>query len=114
MKDDCIFCKIAAGTAPATILHADDDVVAFRDVNPQAPTHVLLIPRRHVARLSELAPGESSVIAKIVDVANAVAREQGLADGFRIVVNNGRRAGETVPHLHAHLLGGRALRWPPG
>jgi histidine triad (HIT) family protein len=114
MNDDCIFCKIAAGTAPATILHADDEVVAFRDLNPQAPTHVLLIPRRHVARLSELAPGESSLVGKIVDVANALARAHGLADGFRIVINNGRRAGETVPHLHVHLLGGRALRWPPG
>lgn len=114
MNDSCIFCKIAAGTAPATILHADEHVVAFRDLNPQAPTHVLLIPRRHVARLSELLPGESSVVAKIVDVANVLAREHGLAGGFRIVVNNGRRAGETVPHLHVHLLGGRALRWPPG
>ena len=114
MSEPCLFCQIAAGTASAKVLHADEEVVAFRDIRPQAPTHVLVIPRRHVARLSALAAGESAIVAKIVDVANRLARDEGLADGFRIVVNNGPRAGESVPHLHFHLLGGRSLQWPPG
>ena len=114
MSEDCLFCKIAAGKIPARIVHQDDDVVAFLDINPQAPTHILLIPRRHVAQTLDLTANDGPVLGRIVEVANQIARERGLEDGFRLVVNNGPGAGQTVYHLHVHLLGGRALSWPPG
>ncbi len=114
MNDDCLFCKIAAGKLAAKIVHQDDDVVAFADINPQAPTHLLLIPRRHVATALDLKAEDGPVLGRIVEVANRIARERGLENGFRLVVNNGPGAGQTVYHLHVHLLGGRALGWPPG
>ena len=112
--EDCIFCKIVAGKLPAKFAYQDDEIVAFADINPAAPTHLLFIPRRHITQVLDLEAGDGPLFGRIVLAANRVARERGLEDGFRLVVNNGPGAGMTVPHLHVHLLGGRALRWPPG
>jgi histidine triad (HIT) family protein len=114
MNHDCIFCKIVAGELPATFVHQDADIVAIDDANPQAPTHVLVIPRRHIATLLEVGERDAPLIGRIHQVASAIARQRRLDNGFRVVVNNGRGAGQTVYHLHFHLLGGRPLQWPPG
>lgn len=114
MADD-LFCRIARGEIPATVVYQDDDIVAFRDISPQAPTHILLIPRKHIPDVLALAADDASLLGKIYAVAARLARDEGLAEsGFRVVVNNGPDAGQSVPHLHFHLLGGRALGWPPG
>ena len=112
--DACLFCRIARHEVPATIVHEEDEVVAFRDVNPQAPTHLLVIPREHIGRLSEAKPGHQALLGKLLFAAVELARKEGLAEGFRVVVNDGRGGGQTVFHLHVHLIGGRGLRWPPG
>ncbi len=114
MNDDCIFCKIIAGTIAATFVHQDDEVVAIADINPQAPTHVLIIPRRHIPTALDLQARDASLVGRIHEVAHRIARERHLENGFRVVVNNGPGAGQTVYHLHFHLLGGRPMRWPPG
>ena len=115
MSIDCLFCRIAAGEVPATLLHEDDLVLAFRDIQPHAPTHVLLIPRQHIASALELTDADGPVLGRLFAVAADVARAEGVAeDGYRLVTNVGREAGETVKHLHVHLLGGRTLTWPPG
>jgi len=107
---DCIFCKIAAGEIPSDTLYHDDEVVAFRDISPQAPVHVLVIPRKHIESLVQLTGDESSPVAHMVDVANQLAREEGVAEsGYRLVINCGEQGGQLVPHLHLHLLGGRGL-----
>ncbi len=112
---DCIFCRIASGEMAATLVHEDELVVAFRDINPQAPTHVLLIPRKHVTSLNALSEDEDSGIGHIVRVAARIAAAEGCGEsGYRLVANCGREAGQTVDHVHFHLLGGRALGWPPG
>ncbi len=111
---DCMFCRIGEGNASARIVHRDDDVTAFHDRNPQAPTHVLIIPNRHIESVNELQENDTELVGKLFLVAQEVAEEEGLADGYRLVVNTGSRAGQSVFHLHMHLLGGRALRWPPG
>lgn len=112
---DCIFCKIAAGEIPSDIVHESDQVVAFRDINAQAPTHIQIIPRRHVARIADFDPeSDASWLVEAVAVANRLASSEGLDDGFRLVVNNGALAGQSVLHVHLHLLGGRQLGWPPG
>ena len=112
---DCIFCKIAAKEIPSRVVHEDEDTVAFEDLNPQAPTHLLVIPRRHIATLNDLAPGDDAVLGKLQRVAALLAARRGLAErGFRTVMNCNREAGQTVFHLHLHLLGGRAMTWPPG
>jgi histidine triad (HIT) family protein len=114
-EQDCLFCKIAAGRIPAQLLYEDDAVVAFRDINPQAPTHVLVIPREHVASLGEAGDGHESMLGRLLLAAARVAREGGLdRSGFRTVINNGAGAGQSVFHLHLHVLGGRPLSWPPG
>ena len=113
MEDACIFCRIASGAIPVTLLFADEEVVAFPDVNPQAPTHVLVIPRRHVARFTELPAGDP-LWNRILGAVQAVGGSPGLADGFRLVVNQGSNGGQTVDHLHIHVLGGRQMTWPPG
>lgn len=110
---DTIFGKIARGELPADLVHEDDRALAFRDVNPQAPTHILVIPRKPIPRLSDCTPADNELVGHLVQVANQVARQEGLED-YRLVVNNGAGAGQTVFHLHIHVLGGRALRWPPG
>jgi histidine triad (HIT) family protein len=110
---DCIFCRIAAGEAPARVVAEDDDVIAIEDIAPQAPVHVLVIPRRHVADVREV--GEDGLMARLVSTANWVAALEGVAGGgYRLVVNVGPDGGQQVPHLHLHVLGGRALAWPPG
>ena len=111
----CLFCRIASGEIPAKKVHEDDDVVAFHDINPQAPTHVLVIPRHHIAALDAMTVADVSTLGTTVLKATQIARELGLADdGYRLVVNNGEGAGQTVFHIHIHLLGGRAFGWPPG
>ena len=112
---ECIFCKIAKGETPAIVVHEDELVVAFRDINPRAPTHILLIPRRHVASLNELGEEDDAVIGHLVRVAGRLAGGEEIADrGYRLVANCGREAGQSVDHVHFHLLGGRSLGWPPG
>ena len=114
MTDECLFCKIAAKKIPSRIVYEDADVFAFEDIGPQAPTHVLICPRKHFASLDEAAPEDQAVIGKLQLVAAELARKLGLVNGYRTVVNTGRGAGQTVFHLHLHLLGGRDFRWPPG
>jgi histidine triad (HIT) family protein len=112
---NCLFCRISGGEIPAKIVHEDGDVVAFHDINPQAPTHVLVIPRRHIAALDALTEADVAAIGTTVLRASEIARSLGLHDdGYRLVVNNGEGAGQTVFHIHFHLLGGRRFGWPPG
>jgi histidine triad (HIT) family protein len=113
---DCIFCKIVAGEIPAGLVYEDDHTVAFRDINPQAPTHLLVIPRAHVASLSDAAEGnERELLGHVMAAAAQVAAQEGLKEGgYRTVINTGAGAGQSVFHLHAHVLGGRRLSWPPG
>lgn len=112
---ECIFCRIASGDLPANIAYQDDDLVAFHDLNPQAPTHILIIPRRHIATLLETTDDQERLLGRLQRAAVEIAREQGLdSDGFRIVTNCLEAAGQSVFHLHVHLLGGRPFHWPPG
>ncbi|UCG10582.1 MAG: histidine triad nucleotide-binding protein [Dehalococcoidia bacterium] len=107
---ECVFCQIVAGKLPSDIIYQDDEVIAFRDINPQSPTHVLIIPRKHIASLAELAEGEASLMGHMVNIANQLATKEGVAqNGYRLVVNCGQEGGQLVPHLHLHLLGGRQL-----
>ena len=115
MSADCLFCRIAAGSIPSDRLHEDDLIVAFRDIAPRAPTHILLIPRRHVASAAELTEADGPLLGHLFGVAADIARSEGIADGgYRLVSNVGRWGGQTVDHLHFHLMGGRAFDWPPG
>ena len=115
MSNDCLFCKIAAGSIPAKLVYQDEQVVAFRDINPTAPTHILLIPRRHVSGLSEMQAGDEGLLGALLLAAGRLAREEGVAEsGFRVVTNTGAQAGQSVGHLHFHLIGGRQMGWPPG
>jgi histidine triad (HIT) family protein len=111
---DCLFCKIAAKQIPSKMVYEDDEVFAFEDIGPQAPTHILICPRKHVASLNEAAAEDQAMLGKLQLVASELARKRNLLEGYRTVVNNGRGAGQSVFHLHLHLLGGRAFRWPPG
>jgi len=112
---DCLFCKIAKKEIPATFVHEDEDVVAFEDRNPQAPVHVLVVPKRHIASLNELGPGDDALAGKLFRVAAKIARERGVAEpGWRAVVNVNRDGGQLVFHVHLHCLGGRPMFWPPG
>ncbi|GMV05406.1 MAG: putative HIT-like protein [Gemmatimonadota bacterium] len=112
---DCIFCRIASGDIPATVVHRDEHVVAFRDLHPQAPVHVLVIPREHVASLDAATDGHGALLGRLFLAARDVARAEGIAeDGYRTVLNVGADGGQTVHHLHVHVLGGRSLGWPPG
>jgi histidine triad (HIT) family protein len=110
-----LFEKIAAKQIPADIVHEAEDFVAFRDINPQAPVHILIIPRRCIPRIGEMAAEDAGLLGRMLAAAPAIAEAAGVAEsGYRLVINNGRDAGESVPHLHIHLLGGRAMQWPPG
>jgi histidine triad (HIT) family protein len=109
---DCVFCKIAAKEIPSSIVFEDADVLAFTDTNPRAPLHVLVIPRIHVARLSDLE--DEALGGKLLQAARTVAKDAGHADNFRLIVNNGDHAGQSVWHLHLHVMGGRQFSWPPG
>ena len=112
---DCLFCKIVAGEVPADVVHTTERTVAFRDVNPQAPTHVLVVPKQHIASLSDLAADDDRIVGEVVRRAAAIAHERGIAaGGYRTVFNTNRDAGQTVFHIHLHLLGGRSMSWPPG
>jgi len=111
---DCVFCRIAAGQIPARRLFEDDDVVAFHDLSPQAPVHVLVIPRRHVASLDAAEDGDVLLLGRLFAGARRAARETGIAAGYRVVTNCGASAGQSVFHIHLHVLGGRAMAWPPG
>lgn len=111
---DCVFCKIAAGEIPCKKAYEDDKIMAFYDLEPQAPVHILLIPKEHIASVSEITERNSAVVAHIYEVAARLAAEQHLEKGYRIVCNTGADGGQSVPHLHFHLLGGRSMKWPPG
>ena len=109
----CVFCEIAAGEIPATVVRESDRVVAFRDLNPVAPVHVLVIPREHHDNVLELS-GQPELMAEVMQVASQVARAEGLDSGFRVVFNTGADGGQEVDHVHAHVIGGRQMKWPPG
>jgi histidine triad (HIT) family protein len=110
----CLFCKIAAKEIPAKLVFETDDVVAFHDINPQAPVHVLVIPKRHVVSVGAATATDEAMLGKVMLAAQRVAAELGVVDGFRVVANTGASAGQSVFHLHVHVLGGRPLGWPPG
>ena len=110
----CLFCKIVAGEIPSKKVFEDDRVYAFRDINPQAPTHILIVPRKHVASLAETTAEDQEMLGYLYLVAARMAKSEGLSKGFRTVINTGPDGGQTVDHLHVHLLGGRAMMWPPG
>lgn len=111
---DCLFCRIVAGEVPADLVLETDGAVAFRDIDGQAPTHVLVVPREHHADVASLADADPALLADVLRAAVAVARQEGLDDGYRLVANTGPDAGQSVHHLHWHVLGGRTLSWPPG
>ena len=112
---NCLFCKILAGEIPADIIFESDSAIAFRDINPQAPTHVLIIPRQHIATINDIETEHESLVGNLYSAAKAIAAAEGLSDdGYRVVMNCNEAAGQTVFHLHLHLLGGRGLGWPPG
>ncbi len=112
---ECLFCKIVAREAPAEVIHASDNVVAFRDINPKAPTHILLVPREHVESMRELDEEHGHVLSELFQAAAHLARAEGIdRSGWRLVANVGPDAGQSVFHLHFHLLGGRPMAWPPG
>lgn len=114
-ESDCLFCKVVAGELPAEIIFESETVVAFRDINPKAPTHVLLIPKRHIATINDLVDGDQEIIGEMFLSAARLADDEGFADdGYRVVMNCNAAAGQTVFHIHLHLLAGRQLTWPPG
>lgn len=111
---DCIFCKIIKGEIPAEKLLETEDLIAFRDINPQAPTHIIIIPKRHIDRIENLTQDDSLLMGKLITSARELAKSESLAKGYRLVFNNGADGGQEVEHLHLHLLGGRPMKWPPG
>jgi histidine triad (HIT) family protein len=107
---DCIFCKIVAGEIPSDTVYQDKEIIAFRDIKPQAPVHIVIIPRKHIASLSQLSEADSALVGRMVAVANKLAKNEGIAErGYRVVINCGKEGGQLVPHLHLHLVGGRQL-----
>jgi len=115
MEQDCIFCKIAAGHFGTEFVFQSAELLAFRDIHPKAPTHILIIPRQHIAYLADTSSADEPLLGRLLSAAVSIARQEGLVQsGFRLVINNGRDSGQEVPHLHLHLLGGRCLGWPPG
>jgi histidine triad (HIT) family protein len=112
---DCLFCRIISRDIQASIVYEDERILAFNDINPQAPTHVLVVPKRHIATLNDLSAGDDPIVGELVRRAAAIAKAKGIsAGGFRTVFNTNREAGQTVFHIHLHLLGGRSMHWPPG
>lgn len=112
---NCLFCKIASGQIPAKLAFQNEEIVAFHDINPAAPTHILIIPREHIVNTAEITDQNAPLVGRMIQIAAQLAREQGIeADGYRIVTNSGAAAGQAVWHLHLHLLGGRKMTWPPG
>lgn len=114
MSEDCLFCKFVSREIPADIVFEDEHVLAFRDINPQAPTHVLIIPKEHTRDASTVEAGDGPMLAAITNAARTIAEQHGLSGGYRLVANVGPDAGQSVFHLHVHMLGGRSLAWPPG
>lgn len=110
----CLFCKIIDGSIPSASIYSDDLCYAFADIQPQAPVHVLIVPRRHIGSVAEAANADASLLGHLMLVAAQIARDKGLAKGYRVVANTGADGGQSVDHLHYHLLGGRSLTWPPG
>ena len=112
---NCVFCRIAGGELPAHVVHETNELIAFADLNPQAPTHILVIPKRHIRAVDALDPGDAEIAGKLLIAAARVAEQVGMGEaGYRVVTNVGEDGGQTVPHLHLHLLGGRPMSWPPG
>jgi histidine triad (HIT) family protein len=114
MSSDCLFCKIVSGAIPAKLVHEDEVCIAFTDINPQAPTHVLVVPKEHLTSLAEAGPEHTALLGKLMAAAAGLARQLKLERGYRVVVNTGPDGGQTVSHLHLHVLGGRHMSWPPG
>ncbi len=114
MSEKTLFEKIAAREIPATIVHEDEHCMAIKDISPQAPVHILVFPKKRISRVGQASEADAPLLGHLLLSAANIAREQKLGDGFRLVINNGPHGGETVPHLHVHLLGGRQLGWPPG
>ena len=115
MSSACLFCRLVAGEIPATVVHADDLVIAIRDVAPRAPTHVLLLPREHIVSAADLTEAHGALLGRLFAVAAELARAEGIAErGYRVTTNVGSWGGQSVPHLHLHLMGGRTFDWPPG
>jgi histidine triad (HIT) family protein len=112
--NDCLFCKIRDGAIPAKQVYQDDRAIAFRDINPQAPTHILIIPRKHIASVDDITDEDNALVGHLHQVAAKLAKEENLTNGYRTLFNTGNDAGQTVFHLHLHLVGGRQLGWPPG
>jgi histidine triad (HIT) family protein len=111
---DCIFCKIGGKELPAKLIYEDADIFAFEDIHPQAPTHLLISPRKHMVSLNDATAEDAALLGRMLLVAKQLAAERGISGGYRTVINNGAGAGQSVDHLHLHVLGGRAMRWPPG
>lgn len=111
---DCLFCKIAAGEIPAEKLYEDDEMLAFRDISPQAPTHFLVIPKKHLVDVSSVQEADEQLMGKLLRKTAEIAADNGIAEGFRVVINSGPGAGQLVFHIHMHILGGRPMNWPPG
>ena|SRR5688572_16529711 len=114
MSDNCLFCKIIAGSIPATVVYKDENMTAFRDINPQAPTHILIIPNRHLVSVSAAETGDANLLGTLLLMGKQLAEKENLVRGYRLVINDGEDGGQTVAHLHVHLLGGRRMTWPPG
>ena len=115
LNNDCLFCKILSGDIPADIIHESETTIAFRDINPKAPTHVLIIPRKHIATINDISEDEHEIVGSLYSSARTIASAEGIAEeGYRVVMNCNEAAGQTVFHIHLHLLGGRDLGWPPG
>ena len=112
--DDCVFCKIIAGSIKADILFEDEDILAFKDISPQAPHHFLVIPKHHLSGPAAIGRNEERLFGKMMRIGAELAKSQGIGDDFRVVLNNGAEAGQTVFHIHMHILGGRPMHWPPG
>lgn len=110
----CIFCRIVQGQAPARLVYQDEDVTAFHDLNPQAPVHILVVPNRHISGVAQVEPGDTAMLGRLFAVARRLAEQNDVVNGYRLVINNGPQAGQSIFHLHMHLLGGRRLTWPPG
>ncbi len=115
MDPNCLFCKIAAGEIPSEQVYGDEEFYAFRDISPAAPTHILIIPRKHIARIQETQPDDAKLLGEMLLLANKIAEAEGLTErGFRYVINSNEEGGQTVFHIHLHILGGRQMAWPPG
>lgn len=115
MAESCLFCRIASGDIPSTGVYSDDEFYAFRDINPGAPTHVLIVPRRHIERITDAQPEDAALLGRMMLRANQIAADEGIAEpGFRFVINCNEHGGQSVYHIHLHILGGRPLAWPPG